>query len=133
MGHEEFPDACIGPAAEDMAPPVPGVEVAHYADPAGVGGPDGEIRALHALPGGGMGPHPLVRAQEGALGVEIPVQFPHHGPEAVGVHQLHGIPPSVHPEAVGEGLAPAGQMGLEDPLGMGHLHFKQCLSRFRLQ
>lgn len=68
-----------------MAAAVPGVEITHHADPAGVGSPDGEACPDDAVEGRGGGTEGVGQAEMAALGDEVKVEITKYQPERVGV------------------------------------------------
>src|SRR5579862_4102071 len=45
FGNKKFPDAAFATGAHRIYATVPGIEIAHHADPASVGGPNGEMHS----------------------------------------------------------------------------------------
>jgi hypothetical protein len=84
-GQEDFPHPGAAAPPHRVAPPVPGVEVAHDRDAPRVRGPDGEMRALRPLMGHHMRaervPEPVMRA----LADEVFVDLAQHRAETVGI------------------------------------------------
>ena len=88
-GDEDLPDPGVAAEPHDVAPAVPGVEVADDADAAGVRGPDREMHAVGALVMDRVRAHPFEEPQVGALAHVVVVHRAEHRTEGVGV----GAPP----------------------------------------
>ena len=90
-GDEALPDARAVPAGrERVAGGVPAVEVADDGDGGRVGGPDGEVGALAAVDGEGVGAELVPEPEVAALLEEVDVPFRE---EARAVDDVrHGVP-----------------------------------------
>ena len=113
-GDEELPEPCAEALAHDVAPPVPGVEVAHHGDAARVGRPDGEGDAVRVAVVHGVRAEPAPELLVTALGDEVFVHLAQHGLEGVGVLALPGVVARLEAQAVGE--APAADPPGEEAL-----------------
>ncbi len=83
--HEQLPDAAVAPQAHRVTAPVPIVEVADHADPAGIRRPDREAVAVDAVEGAGMGPEHAVDEVAADLAQAVDLVLLQRGTEAVGI------------------------------------------------
>src|SRR5690606_32652103 len=120
--NEELPHAGTRVQPHRVAATVPVVEVAHYAHPLGVRGPDGESDAGGAIDGEGMGTQLPVELNIGALSQQVQVQLTEGGRERVRISELLILtvrPPRSEP--VGEAFL-AFEGRLEEPGVVHSLH-----------
>ena len=87
-GNEHFPDAGIHPHPHGIPPPVPIVERSDDADPAGIGSPDREMRAMDTLEFHLVRAELVEQPEMRSLADVVVVHRPEHRSEAVGVPDL---------------------------------------------
>jgi hypothetical protein len=71
-----------------MAPRVPGIEIADHRDALGVGRPDREAHARHAVDGRHVGAQRIGQMEMAALVEQVQVEFAQHRSESVGIFRL---------------------------------------------
>ncbi len=79
--HEQLPDAAVGAQAHGQPAAVPAVEVADHRDAAGIGGPDREAHALHAVDLAALGAKGLAEVAVAAFVEQIEVGLPSSRPK----------------------------------------------------
>ncbi len=84
-GDEQFPQARSQAPAHGMAAAVPGVEIAHHADPPRIGRPDGKCHAVHAPVGDRMRAQLFVKLAVPPFGDQVFVHLAQDQAEAIRV------------------------------------------------
>ena len=120
--HEQLPDAAVGAQAHGQPAAVPAVEVADHRDAAGIGGPDREAHALHAVDLAALGAKGLAEIAVAAFVEQIEVGLPQQETEGIGILGfLHAAGPA-DDQLVGRGVF---QPRDEQPGHSSRLHLGQ--------
>src|SRR5436190_3943546 len=82
---KNFPDAGLAKRTHQVETAIPIVEVADDADALGVGGPDGEAGAGHAINSAQLGAQLIIDAELLALAEQIQIRFADGGQEGIGI------------------------------------------------
>ena len=125
-GNECLPHPRRAAPPHRMAPPVPDVEIPHDRHTLRIRGPDGEMRALHALMRDDMRaqhlPKPLMRA----LAQKVFVHLAQHGAKAEGIVEFPHRPMPLGAQPIGR--LPR-QTRTEQPIAAGNSLGLLCLAR----
>ena len=84
-GQEDLPNSCLPAAAHLVHPAVPAVKITHHRDPAGVGRPDGKIRASHAFMGDDMGAQNFPKTMMVPLADQVFIQRTQDWAKTIGI------------------------------------------------